>query len=331
MAPTSRRSLLVGSASMAAGYWIAGASPRIVSGNSRADTVRVAIIGVGPQGLGHVRKYVDLPNVEVVSICDVDEARLAAALKIAPKAKGVADMRTLFDDPSIDAVSIATPDHWHAPAAILACEAGKHVYVEKPCCHNFHEGRLLIQAAKKHRRVVQHGTQQRSNMMTANAIQMLREGIIGDVLVAKAWNVQRRNNIGREKPSSPPPNFDYDLWIGPAPMVPFQKNRHHYSWHWWYDFGTGDLGNDGVHELDYARWGLGVTQLPNRVFAVGGKYYFDDDQQFPDTQMAVFEFDGDGTFGSKRQLIFEMRLWSKNYPFNADSGQSITAPKDGCC
>ena len=149
---------------------------------------------------------------------------------------------------------------------------------------------------------------------------MLREGIIGEVLSAKAWNIQKRDNIGHAQPSTPPKGFDYDTWIGPAAMVPFQKNRHHYNWHWWHDFGTGDMGNDGVHDLDYAVWGLGVETHPSRIVSLGGKYFHDDDQQFPDTQTAVFEFDGDGSFGSKRQLVFEMRLWDTNYPFNVDSG-----------
>ena len=233
-------------------------------------------------------------------------------------AKLVGDLREILDDPSIDAVSIATPDHWHAPAAIMACEAGKHVYLEKPCCHNFREGQLLVEAARRHQRVVQHGTQQRSKRFTADAIQMLREGIIGDVLMAKAWNVQRRRNIGHQSPSQPPQGFDYDTWVGPAVMVPFRTNCHHYNWRWWYNFGTGDMGNDGAHELDYARWGLGVETLPSRVAGFGGKYSFDDDQQYPDTQTVVFEY-GSGS-APRRQLLFEMRLWSRNYPYNCDSG-----------
>ena len=217
-------------------------------------------------------------------------------------------------------VVVATPDHWHAPAAILACEAGKHVYVEKPQSHNLRESRLLLDAAQRNKVVVQHGTQSRSDPLVAGAVQMLREGVIGDVLVAKAWNVQQRGNIGHEQPSDPPAGLDYDMWVGPAEFVPFQKNRFHYQWHWWHNFGTGDIGNDGTHEIDYARWGLGVSGLPTTVTALGGKYFFDDDQEFPDTASCAFEWPGDGQAGSRRQLIFEMRLWSTNYPFNCDSG-----------
>ncbi|MCH8230475.1 MAG: hypothetical protein IIA53_09120, partial [Chloroflexi bacterium] len=143
---------------------------------------------------------------------------------------------------------------------------------------------------------------------------------IGEVLVAKAWNIQHRNNIGHAKPSQVPSGFDYDTWVGPAEMVPFQKNRQHYTWHWWHNFGTGDMGNDGVHDLDYARWGLGVETHPTNIIALGGKYFHDDDQQFPDTQTAVFEYPGDGKVGSRKQLIWEMRLWSTSYPYNVDSG-----------
>ena len=230
------------------------------------------------------------------------------------------DLRRVLDDQSVDAVVVATPDHWHAPAAILACEAGKHVYVEKPQSHNLRESRLLLDAARRNQVVVQHGTQSRSNPLIAGAVQMLREGVIGDVLVAKAWNIQRRGNIGHEQPSEPPAGVDYDTWVGPAEFVPFQKNRFHYHWHWWYNFGTGDIGNDGTHEIDYARWGLGVEGLPATATGLGGKYFFDDDQEFPDTATCTFEWPGDGRVGSRRQLIFEMRLWSTNYPFNCDSG-----------
>ena len=149
---------------------------------------------------------------------------------------------------------------------------------------------------------------------------MLRDGIIGDVLVCKAWNIQRRRNIGHAQPSDPPAHVDYDTWIGPAEQVPFQPNRFHYDWHWWHNFGTGDIGNDGTHEIDIARWGLSAQGLPSTASAIGGKFYFDDDQQFPDTATCVFQWSGDGTVGTKKQLIFEMRIWSKNLPHNCDTG-----------
>lgn len=320
MSQPSRRDFLSTTALGAAGVAIAGAPALGAAGVN--DKVVVGLIGCGGRGPGVAKGFTGLPGVEVAYVCDPDEDRLAeAAQKFSVKpGRAVSDLRRILDDKSVDAVIVATPDHWHAPASILACDAGKHVYVEKPCAHNFREGQLLVQAARRNDRVVQHGTQQRSSRATAGAIQLLRDGLIGEVLCAKAWNVQKRKNIGHAQPSTAPAGFDYDTWIGPAEMVPFQKNRHHYTWHWWYDFGTGDMGNDGVHDLDYAVWGLGVETHPSRIVSLGGKYYHDDDQQFPDTQTAVFEFDGDGSFGSKRQLVFEMRLWDTNYPYNTDSG-----------
>ncbi len=284
------------------------------------ERVRVGVIGVGGMGRSHVNSWKTLPNAELVYICDVDPKQLAAAANGDRSLQQVGDMRRVLDDRSIDAVSIATPDHWHAPAALLAMDAGKHVYVEKPCAHNLREGRALVDAARRHKRCVQLGTQSRSIPFIRQAIQLLHDGIIGDVLVSKAWNVQRRGNIGHGQPGPPPPGVDYDSWLGPAPEVPFQANRFHSVWRWWHDFGTGDMGNDGVHDIDIARWGLGVDTLPSRATSIGGKYFFDDDQQFPDTQSAIFEFPGAGGVGQRRQLVYEMRLWTVVSPFNADNG-----------
>ena len=281
------------------------------------EAVVVGLIGCGGRGA-----TVAEAMGGIAYVCDPDQSRLAAAAKklnVKPE-NAVTDLRRVLDDKSVDAVIIATPDHWHAPAAILALEAGKHVYVEKPCSHNLRESRLLVDAARRYNRVVQHGTQSRSEGVVPGAIRMLREGVIGDVLAAKAWNIQRRKNIGHMEPSDPPPSVDYDMWVGPAEFVPFQKNRFHYDWHWWYNFGTGDIGNDGTHEIDYALWGLGVETLPARVGGLGGKYFHDDDQQFPDTMTLAFDYPGDGKVGSKRHLIFEMRIWSRNAPYDIDNG-----------
>jgi len=294
-------------------------------GNLRAaaanEKVSFGVIGCGDRGGGFCNG--------AAYVCETDKKRLANATRRAAvkESNAVTDMRRILDDKSVDAVFIATPDHWHAPAAVLACEAGKHVYVEKPCSHNLRESRLLLDAARRNKVVVQHGTQHRSNKLIANAVQMLREGVIGDVLAARAWNVQRRGNIGHAEPSEPPPDVDYDTWVGPAEFVPFQKNRFHYNWHWWYNFGTGDIGNDGTHEIDYARWGLGVDTLPSKIVGLGGKYFHDDDQEFPDMATCVCEYPGDGKVGSRRQLIFEMRLWSTNYPYNCDSGAEYLGTK----
>jgi predicted dehydrogenase len=280
-----------------------------------SDKIVLGAIGCGGQGTGLARSLAGLQAVDFAYVCDPDEERAGRAAKAVEQSGGkapkvVKDLRHILDDKSVDAVTIATPNHWHAPAAILACAAGKQVYVEKPCSHNIREGRLLVEAAHRHKRVVQHGTQSRSNGLIAHAIQLLRNGVIGEVLMAKAWKVQQRRSIGQATPSAPPQGLDYDLWLGPAPYVPFQKNRHHYTWHWWYDFDTSDMGNDGVHELDIARWGLGVETHPAAVSASGTKLFFNDDQQFPDTQYVVFDYPGDGQVGNRRQLFFEMRLWS---------------------
>jgi predicted dehydrogenase len=293
---------------------VAGSAARAYAAN---EQISVGLIGCGIRGMSFVGA---LPGVRAV--CDPDKRRVAEAAKkfnVEEKNTGT-DLRQILDDKSIDAVFIATPDHWHAPAGIMACDAGKHAYVEKPCSHNIREGRLLLEAARRNRVVVQHGTQSRSSQFIANGIQMLREGIIGDVLVAKAWNIQRRQNIGHAKPTDPPSHVDYDMWVGPAEWEPYQENRFHYHWHWTYNFGGGGSGGDGPHEIDYARWGLGVETHPSRAAALGGIFYFDDDRDHCDTQMAVFDYPGDGKVGSQRQLIYEQRLWSLNYPYNVDSG-----------
>lgn len=280
-----------------------------------ADRMAVAVIGPGGMGMSHVQLLSTNPAVRVAAICEVDEVRAAKAADAVAKGAGMApkvvkDMRQVLDDPEIKAVWIATPDHWHAPAAILAANAGKHVYVEKPCSHNLREGRLMIEAARRNKVVMQVGTQSRSTAHIIKAINKLKEGVIGEVLVAKAWNSQRRGSIGKQRPSDPPKSLDYDLWLGPVTSRPFQSNFLPGVWRWWYDFGCGDIGNDGVHDIDIARWGLGVETHPNRIMALGGKSYFDDDQQHADTQYVAYEYSAATKSGKLKQLIFEQRIWS---------------------
>lgn len=309
MAATGRRDFLktagMGAVALAAGTNV-----------SRADAnnvVTVGIIGPGGMGMNHLRMLANRKDVRITYVCDVDQTRLAGAANHISAATGtqpqaIEDMRVILDDPAVDAVFIATPDHWHAPASILALDAGKHVYVEKPCCHNIREGRLMAEAVARSGKVLQVGTQSRSGAPLIEAVQRLREGEIGEILVAKAWNSQRRRSIGKTQPSQPPENLNFDLWVGPAEMVPYRSNILHGIWRWWYDFGCGDIGNDGVHDIDVALWGLGVDTHPERVTCLGGKYFFDDDQQFPDTQYSVCEYSAEG--GKKKQLIFEQRIWS---------------------
>jgi predicted dehydrogenase len=306
------------------------------------EQIRVGIIGTGGMGSNHTRTLAGRDDVQITRVCDADANRMRAAAQVvedrcgqAPTASG--DLREVLDDKNVDAVFIATPDHWHAPATILACDAGKHVYVEKPCSHNIREGRLMVEAARRNNRLVQVGTQSRSTEHVIQAMKALRAGIIGDVLVAKAWNSQRRGNIGHQEPSDPPPHLDFDAWLGPAPERPYQANMLHGIWRWWFDFGVGDIGNDGVHDIDIARWGLGVERHPDTIAALGGKYFFDDDQQWPDTQYVVYEYAPEKQGGQTRQLIFEQRIWSpyvqqgheNGNAFYGTKGVMILGKKDG--
>ncbi len=316
MADDTRRAFLGKAGAGAAAIAWAGAT-NVLGANEK---VNVGLIGCGGRGNGVAQQMGG-----VTWVCDPDKGRLGSSAnrqKVKPD-HAVTDLRRMLDDKDLDAVIIATCDHWHAPAGLLAMEAGKHAYIEKPISHNYRESQLLVEAARRTRRVVQHGTQSRSTQVVADAMAMLREGVIGTVLMAKAWNIQRRRNIGHGKPSDPPRNLDYDTWVGPAEMVPYHSNRLHYNWHWLYNFGTGDMGNDGTHEIDYARWGLGVDTLPTRVGGLGTKLFFDDDQEFPDTMTVVFDYPGDDTVGTRRQLIFEMRIWSPTRPYGIDNGSEF--------
>lgn len=302
---TATGAAAVGAAALAATARAAGANEKLT----------VALIGPGGMGTNHLNLLGKNPAVDLAWVCDVDQERLEKAASLATELSGrtpqkTKDLREVLDDKAVDAVWIAMPDHWHAPATILACNAGKHVYVEKPCSHNIREGRLMIEAARRNNRVVQVGTQSRSTPGIQQAMQKLKDGVIGTVLVSKAWNSQRRGSIGKTQPSDPPATLDFDLWVGPAPMVPYRSNLLPSIWRWWYDFGAGDMGNDGVHEIDIAQWGLGVTSHPTKVVALGDKLYFDDDQQFPDTQYVAFEWAADDKVGQRRQLIFEQRIWT---------------------
>jgi predicted dehydrogenase len=303
-----------------------------VKAASALNRIRIGVIGPGGMGMNHVRNLANRNDVDIISVCDVDKNRLETAAAHVASETGkrpvtTGDIRTVLDDASIDAVFIATPDHWHAPAAILALDAGKHVYVEKPCCHNVREGRLMADAVKRSGKVLQVGTQSRSTECVADGINRVLNGDIGDVLVAKAWNSQRRGSIGHSEPTEPPPHLDFDSWTGPAPTVPYRKNLLHSVWRWWHDFGCGDIGNDGVHDIDVALWGLGVSTHPDKVACFGGKYFFDDDQQFPDTQYAQFEYSPTGSVGERKQLIFEQRIWTRYTQDGYENGAAFYGTK----
>ena len=285
------------------------------------DTVRVACVGIRGQGKSHIHVYSQMPTVEIAALCDVDESVLnqrTQEMVSAGKKKpaGYTDLRKLLEDKSIDAISIATPNHWHSLMGIWACQAGKDVYVEKPCSHNIFEGRQLVRAAEKYGRIVQHGTNSRSGVAVREAVDKMREGVIGDVYMARGLCFKWRDSIGRKPQEPVPAGVDYNLWTGPAPLGAFTRNRFHYNWHWFWDYGNGDIGNQGIHEMDIARWGLGV-KYPTRVSAIGGHFMFDDDQQTPNTMVANFEFDEGG---KKKMLVFEVRHWMTNHEAGIGEG-----------
>ena len=282
------------------------------------ERITVGVIGMS-RGRTLAKEFAS-HGAHVAYVCDVDDKRLQRAHQESKAAEAVTDLRRILDDKSVDAVAISAPDHWHASIAILACQAGKHVYVEKPCSHNIVEGRQMIEAARSSGRVMQVGTQTRSTMVFQDAIALVREGAVGKVLIAKTWTSQQRPNIGHKQPSAPPAGVDYDLWVGPAPMMPYQENRFHYLWHWWYNFGTGDAGNRGVHQMDIALWGLDKKTHPTRVAGSCGKLYFDDDQQFPDTEYVTFEYPGDGAGQPKQLLVYEQRIWTPYVQEDCEDG-----------
>jgi predicted dehydrogenase len=294
----SRRNFLKQSSVFAAGLATLGSVVSLRAAKSPNDKVVVAIIGCNARGMAHIAGYLPLPNAEIGYICDVDSRAVekgiaAVARKQQRKPQGVKDFRSILDNKDVDAVSIATPDHWHAPATILACAAGKHVYVEKPGSHNLHESELMVAAARKYKRVVQMGNQRRSWPWVIESIDALHAGEIGNVYFARGWYTNHRTSIGHGKPAPVPAWLDYSLWQGPAPERPFQDNVIHYNWHWFWNWGTGELGNNGVHALDLARWGLQV-ELPRRVTCGGNRYFYQDDWETPDTMMATFDFGDKG-------------------------------------
>jgi len=255
--------------------------------------VIVGVMGMS-RGLAVGTTFASQPGVEVRYVCDVDSTRAGKAAEeigkiggTAPKAIG--DFRKILDDNEVDVLVCAAPNHWHAPATILACSAGKHVYCEKPCSHNPREAELMVEVSRKHKRAVQVGTQRRSSPNIRAAMELLKAGEIGRVYSSRATYVGLRGTIGKGKPAPVPETLDYDLWQGPAPRVPYTDNRIPYNWHWFWHWGNGELGNNGVHLLDLCRWGLGVD-FPTYVTSAGGRYAFDDDQETADTQTTSFEF-----------------------------------------
>jgi predicted dehydrogenase len=283
------------------------------------EKIVLGVLGVHGRGRDLLRGFSAFEDVEIGAVCDPDENVIEKALaaidkRQTRKPKVVQDLRKVFDDKEIQGVVIATPDHWHALATVWACQAGKDVYVEKPVSHNLIEGRRMVEAARRYNRVVQVGTQRRSGEHFAQAADFIRSGKLGKVPFARAWIAGNRKSIGHQPDGKAPAGVDYDLWLGPAPEMPFNPNRFHYNWHWNWNFGTGELGNNGIHGLDVLRWLLGV-EAPVRVTSGGGKHFYDDDQQTPDTQVATFDF-------AHTTVVWEHRIWSRtglrNDPFGVE-------------
>jgi predicted dehydrogenase len=312
---TQRRDFIKKSLMGSAGIAVAGMTMsaksygKILGAN---DRMHISIIGIRGQGTNHINQFCKLKesrNVVIKNLCDVDEETWAGKVKLVQDQTGDKpetsyDMRKVFDDKEIDAVSFATPNHWHALGTIWACQAGKHVYIEKPSSHNVFEGRKMIEAARKYDRIVQVGFQNRSIANVMEAMKFLHEGGIGDVYMARGLCYKPRNSFGIAKDSAPPKNLHYDLWLGPAPYRTYNEKRGHYNWHWHWDTGNGDTGNQGPHQFDIARWGMNKNEHPVHVYSTGGIYGMtpqECSQETPNTQTSIFKY-ADG-----KVLEFETR------------------------
>jgi predicted dehydrogenase len=291
----TRRSFYLGAAAALGAAHVLGAN----------DRIRVGIVGLGGRGTDHVKLFLRASSAQISGLCDVNQPALAAAQARlaqanAPKAAEYNDLRELFANKEIDAISIATPNHWHALATIWACGAGKDVYVEKPASHNIHEGYRMIDAVRRSGRIVQVGMQSRSTPHKIEAIGLLKNGAIGDLYAARGLCFKRRKSIGKAPLEPVPAGLDWNLFLGPAQMKEYSKTRFAYNWHWFWDTGNGDIGNQGVHQMDIARWGMGELGMPAKAVAAGGHYLYDDDQETPNTQLATLGYPG-------REIVFDVR------------------------
>ncbi len=293
---TSRRSFIKKTSVASAGLAVAFSAKSYANIIGANDRVNMAVIGLNGRGKAHIAAINAVQNeVSIAALCDVDTNTFGDVYKGFPGSdisniKTYQDFRKILENKNIDAVTIAAPDHWHTPMGIMAMQAGKNVYLEKPCCHNPNEGLMLLESQKKEGKILQIGTQQRSAPTSIQAVKDIRDGIIGDVYFAKCWYSNTRGSIGTGKVVPAPQNLDWDLWQGPAPRMDYKDNLVHYNWHWFWNWGTGEVNNNGLHELDICRWALGVD-IPNKTTSNGGRYHFKDDWEFYDTQEVTFEYD----------------------------------------
>ncbi len=317
MPRSTRRRFLQQSAALGLGV-TAGLSGRAFAAN---DKISIACIGVRGRGNSVMHSFAAEPDCEITHICDVNEpVRRQRGAEMKQKTgrmpKLVNDYRTLLDDKSVDVFMVATPDHWHALLTIHGCLAGKDVYVEKPASHNILEGKTAVAAARKRDRMVQMGTQIRSASFLREAVDYVKSGALGRVIYGKAWETNRNGAVHLAPDSEPPPGLDYEIWQGPSPERRFNKSIVGGAWRWRFDYGTGDLGNDGVHRIDYCRYVMGLEGMPQAICCSGGKFFFEDDQQWPDTMLINYEYPG-------KVLQYEMRLWSKPKMFGAAEGAAV--------
>ena len=288
---------------------LAGGATLALSPYSRVlganNDIRVAVVGFNSQGSNHIKYFSRIPGVRVVALCDIDRALIDREVKKFKekneKVDTYVDVRKLLEDRNIDAIITATPNHWHSLVTVWACQAGKDVYVEKPVSHNIREGRKMVEAARKYNRMVQAGTQRRSDEGLAASFEYIKQGNLGRILRARCYYYSPRGPIGKvEGPQPIPETVNYDLWTGPAPMAPLMRERLHYDWHWQWPYGNGDLGNNGIHFIDTCRWALGYSHLAPRVISFGGKFLWDDDRQTPNAQVVFYDY-------KPAPIIFEMR------------------------
>jgi len=352
MESSNRRSFLrktgIGAAGAVAAPWI---STRPAHSSSN-DTINVAIMGIRSRGMNHISHFSALDNVRITTLCDIDERNFPKALASVAKLGGgkpktETDIRRVLEDKEIDVLSIAAPNHWHSLASVWACQAGKDVYVEKPVSYSIWEGRKMVEAARKYNRIVQTGSQRRSDPLMQSAVQFIQEGKLGKVYLVKAAVYRARKAIGWGRISPIPDGVHYDLFRGPAPYIPFNDNRFHYNWHWFWDTGNGETGNNGPHPIDLMRWALQKYEHPCRIQSMGGLYVFDSEQETPNTQMSVYQY-SDGTtlqleirnhftnrdgdvreglifYGSEGWMEFNLgNTWKTYMGSNAEPGPSMT-------
>ncbi|UCC98577.1 MAG: Gfo/Idh/MocA family oxidoreductase [Phycisphaerales bacterium] len=322
----TRRAFMKSSIAAGVGLTMAAPFSRVRGAN---DAVRVAVVGINGRGGSHISAFSKMDGVRLAGLCDVDKKVLERRAKSFKdrnqKVATYVDTRELLEDRNIDVISLATPNHWHSLATIWACQAGKDVYVEKPCSHNVFEGRKCVEAARKYNRIVQHGTQSRSSRSWARQIAAVQSGKYGKLLVSKAWaskNGSGRWSIGFKPIKEPPENLDFNIWLGPAPLQPYHENLVHYNWHWFWDTGNGEIGNQGVHQMDIARWAIDDSALPRSVISMGGRWVnsteghppFTDQAQTPNCQLSIMDFGGPLLVFEVIGLVDRAGLDGKKYP-----------------